>query len=444
MTAEHPLSAGCSPVRPERVTARTVPPAPLACLVLLAGTAVPAGAVELRALRLSTGPEAAQLVLDLSDRIDPNIFTLKTPDRTVIDLGDTHLAPGVSEPRTGGIVTAVRLGHQPGGVLRVVLQLSAEYQPHPAWSYADSGPQLIINLGATEALAPRERGDGALPVADTTPVATSQALPEVPRPVAIAHAPAAGERDIIVAVDAGHGGVDPGALGRAGTREKDVTLAIATRLAARINAEPGMRAVLTRRTDDFVELRERILRARKARADMFISIHADSARNREASGASVYVLSEKGASNENARWLADHENAADLLGGVKIAKQDRTLASVLLDLSQTATISNSITAAQRVLASLDGVEEVRKSEVQQAGFVVLKSPDIPSLLVETAYISNPHDEARLRRPAEQQRLAEAIFAGVHRYFLASPPEGTRLATQAREDAMAKVVPERAP
>ncbi|MBV8740589.1 MAG: N-acetylmuramoyl-L-alanine amidase, partial [Sinobacteraceae bacterium] len=208
---------------------------------------------------------------------------------------------------------------------------------------------------------------------------------------------------------------------------------------ARINAEPGMRAVLTRNRDEFLVLRDRIRRARMAKADMFVSIHADSIANREVSGASVYVLSERGASNEAARWLAERENAADLMGGVSLDDKDDTLASVLLDLSQSANISASMTAAQRVLRALDNVGQVRKVQVQQAGFVVLKSPDIPSMLVETAYISNPAEERRLRQPRQQATLADAIFSGVRNYFEQNPPVGTRFAQARRVNTVASML-----
>jgi N-acetylmuramoyl-L-alanine amidase len=267
----------------------------------------------------------------------------------------------------------------------------------------------------------------APPVIDTTP-----------RIIRAAHAPTDSGRDVVIAVDAGHGGQDPGAIGHGGTREKDVVLAIARALAERINAEPGMRAVLTRDRDEFLVLRDRIGRARIAKADMFVSIHADSIANRDVSGSSVYVLSEHGASNEAARWLADRENAADLMGGVKLDDKDKQLASVLLDLSQTANISASMTAAQRVIGSLDAVGQVRKAQVQQAGFVVLKSPDIPSMLVETAYISNPEEEVSLRNTRHQSALADAIFAGLRGYFTSNPPGGTRFA-QAHRPTMASVL-----
>jgi N-acetylmuramoyl-L-alanine amidase len=237
------------------------------------------------------------------------------------------------------------------------------------------------------------------------------------------------DRDIVIAVDAGHGGEDPGASGRGGTHEKDVVLAIARALAARINHEPGMRAVLTRDGDYLIQLRDRMTRAHAAGADMFVSIHADAVRDREVSGASVYTLSEHGASSEAARQLADQENAADLKGGVSLADKSPALASVLLDVSQNANIGASVEAAGAVLNALDRVGAVRKREVQQAGFMVLKSPDIPSMLVETAYISNPSEEAKLRTGSQQQRLAAAIFTGVAAYFHKYPPEGSVFARQ---------------
>jgi N-acetylmuramoyl-L-alanine amidase len=244
-----------------------------------------------------------------------------------------------------------------------------------------------------------------------------------------AHAPQVeGERDVIVAVDAGHGGQDPGAIGHGGTREKDVTLAIARALAERIDGEPGMRAVLTRDRDEFIELRERIRRARVAHADIFISVHADSIADRSVSGASVYVLSVHGASSEAARVLAEQQNAADLMGGVPL---EGDLATVLLDATQNEIIGVSASAAERVVNALEGVGEVRKPQVQRAGFVVLKSPAIPSMLVETAYISNPSEERRLRSASQQTRLADAIATGVRSYFVLNPPDGTRFKQERR-------------
>jgi N-acetylmuramoyl-L-alanine amidase len=250
--------------------------------------------------------------------------------------------------------------------------------------------------------------------------------PRVDKPVKARHAPA-DARDLIIAVDAGHGGEDPGAIGKNGTREKDVVLAIARELASKINAEPGMKAVLTRGGDYFVPLRDRMRRARAQQADLFVSIHADSIRDRSIDGSSVYILSQRGATDEASRWLAERENASDLIGGVSLDDKDNVLASVLLDLSQSASLNASQVAAERVLRQLTQAGEVRKHEVQQARFVVLKSPDIPSMLVETAYISNPQEELRLRTLTHQARLASAIHQGVHDYFYANPPMGTRIA-----------------
>ena len=218
---------------------------------------------------------------------------------------------------------------------------------------------------------------------------------------------------------------------RRGTREKDVVLEVAKVLAARINQEPGMKAVLTRDGDYFITLPERTRRARKAKADLFVSIHADSIANGDVSGSSVYVLSDRGASSEAARWLAERENAADLKGGVKLDDKDPALANVLLDLSQTASIASSMVAAESVLKALDRTGEVRKPRVQQAGFIVLKSPDTPSMLVETAFISNREDERKLTQPAHRVKLANAIFAGIEQYFQGNAPDGTRLAATRR-------------
>jgi N-acetylmuramoyl-L-alanine amidase len=287
----------------------------------------------------------------------------------------------------------------------------------------EAGHRLILDFGAG---SPQQ-------VASTPAPATTTAAVE---PIRAEHAPTTSDREIVVAVDAGHGGVDPGAIGPSGTREKDVVLDIAKALVARINSEPGMRAILTREGDQFVQLRDRIGRARRAKADMFVSIHADSIANPSVSGSSVYVLSERGATSEAARWLAERENAADLKGGVSLDDKDRMLANVLLDLSQTASITQSMSAAERVLRSLDRIGEVRKPQVQQAGFVVLKSPDIPSMLVETAYISNKADEKKLRQPEHRARIADAIFRGVRDYFDTHAPDGTRLAAARRETTAA--------
>jgi len=370
-------------------------------------------AAELRDIGLAADADSAQLILDLTDVAAQRLFTLEHPARVVIDLPGTHRASGLRAPPPSGVVAQVRLGTQPHGTLRVVVQLRTPLPAHSSWAAADSGRRLILALGAPH----RPSAEAA------------------PRTVAASRAPAPhgvgdGDRDVVIAVDAGHGGIDPGAIGRGGTREKDVTLAIARALAVRIDAEPGMRAILTRDRDEFLELRERIARARAAHADLFISVHADSIADRSISGASVYVLSVHGASSEAARVLAEHENAADLLGGVALDDKGE-LAPVLLDATQSEIIAVSAGAAERVVGALGSVGEIRKPQVQRAGFVVLKSPAIPSMLIETAYISNPGEERRLRSAAQQERLAEAIAGGVRSYFVQNPPDGTRFKQEHR-------------
>jgi N-acetylmuramoyl-L-alanine amidase len=375
----------------------------------LLAQAVPsaASAAELRSIQLSANADTALVTLELTDGPAPKVFTLEDPDRAVIDLPDTHTGRGFAVPAPTGLVTAVRLGQQPGGTLRVVLQLKSSVPMHSSLTAAAPGRRLAVTLGETAAAA--DPG---------------------PKVVRAAHAPGDGDRDVIIAVDAGHGGVDPGAIGHNGTREKNVTLAIARALAERIGAEPGMRAVLTRDRDEFLELRDRIQRAHAAHADMFISVHADSIADRSISGASVYILSVHGASSEAAHELAEGQNAADLLGGVRLP-DGGAAAPVVLDLVQQESIGLSATAAERVVAALESVGEVRKAQVQRAGFVVLKSPAIPSMLIETAYISNPAEERRLRDPAQQARLADAICGGVRSYFMQNPPDGTRFKQERR-------------
>jgi N-acetylmuramoyl-L-alanine amidase len=362
----------------------------------------PALAVDVRNVRLWVSPDNTRVVLDLSGSAQHSLAVLQNPDRVVLDVAGAKLAQGARTPQGGaGSVKQVRLARRPSGELRIVLDLT---RPIQAKSFlttpnAHYGYRLVIDLGSAA---------------------------HADKPVKVAHAPA-DARDLIIAIDAGHGGEDPGAIGQNGTREKDVVLAIARELALKVNAEPGMKAVLTRAGDYFVPLRDRMRRARAQQADLFVSVHADSIRDRSIDGSSVYILSQRGATDEASRWLAERENASDLIGGVSLDDKDDVLASVLLDLSQSASLSASQIAAERVLQQLTRAGEVRKHEVQQARFVVLKSPDIPSMLVETAYISNPQEEQRLRTPAHQAKLASAIHQGVHDYFYANPPMGTRIA-----------------
>src|SRR3984957_3861405 len=371
-------------------------------MLLSASFTLQAYAVEVSGIRLWAGPDNTRVVLDLSGSAQHSLQILKNPDRVVLDVAGARLASGARAAPTGtGVVKEVRMGRRPSGELRIVLDLARPIQAKSFLAAPNNryGYRLVIDLGQSQSVE--------------TPVKVEHARPDA--------------RDLVIAVDAGHGGEDPGAIGMYGTREKDVVLAIARELALKINAEPGMRAVLTRNGDYFVPLRDRMRRARAQQADLFVSIHADSIRDRRVDGSSVYILSQRGATDEASRWLAERENASDLIGGVSLDDKDDVLASVLLDLSQSASLNASQVAAERVLHQLTQAGEVRKHEVQQARFMVLKSPDIPSMLVETAYISNPQEELRLRTPAHQAKLAAAIHQGVHDYFYANPPQGTRIA-----------------
>jgi N-acetylmuramoyl-L-alanine amidase len=406
----------------------------LGILVLLGvGLAVvPAAAramgARLSAVHVTPSAAGARVTLDMSRVTGEKLFTLDRPFRAVVDLPRTRVVRGLRLPRGRGLVADIRVGRRPNGALRLVFVLNAAARVHTDWAYSRAhGPRLILTLGDVPAALA------------TTATRTAHTAPDgIPTPIRARHEPANTGRDIIVAVDPGHGGVDPGAIGPHGLEEKNVTLAIARLLAHRIDEQRGMRAVLTRNSDAFIPLRQRMVIARRAKADLFVSIHADDVSQRDIAGASVYILSLRGASSEAARWLAERENDADLKGGVKLDDKSSTLASVLLNLSQSATISESMTAARQVLVSLDQSVPVRKPVVQQAAFVVLKSPDIPSMLIETDYISDPREEHRLRSPAHQRRIADAIFRGIRVYFRQHPPAGTLFAEE-REEGLDRLV-----
>lgn len=378
----------------------------LAVLLLLLATLGQAGAAqpEVRGVRLWAAPDNTRVVLDVSGPVEHSLFALHGPDRLVVDLKHTRLDPAATRGVTAsGVVERLRSGVRNDSDLRLVLDLKRPVKPKsfvlkPNDQY---GHRLVIDLYDKPA-------KGAAP----------EPPPKKARPAL---------RDLVIAIDAGHGGEDPGARGKRGVREKDVVLGIARHLARLVDKEPGMRAVLIRNGDYYIGLRKRIARAREHRADLFVSIHADAFRDRRVRGSSVYVLSPRGASSEMARWLAARENAADLVGGVSLDDKDDLLAEVLLDLAQTATIETSLGVADGVLRELRRLGKVHKRRVQKAGFVVLKSPDIPSILVETAFISNPAEEKRLTLPGHQRKIAQAIMAGVRRYYTSNPPPGTRLA-----------------
>ena len=371
--------------------------------------ALAAPEVTVQDVRLWAGPDSTRVVFDLSGPAKYTYLTLSNPDRVVVDISSARFAnPDIAMPAGQGFAKQLRAGLQ-GQDLRIVVDLSNPAVPKTFTvdAQGDLGYRLVVDL---------------LPGSQP---ATTPAVPQAP--TVVKSTPIGHGRDIVVAIDAGHGGKDPGSLGASGTREKDVTLAIARVLKARIDREPGMRAILTRDGDYYLAHRLRIKRARDQQADMFISVHADSYTDRSVVGSSVYTLSARGASDEAARWLAERENASDLIGGVSLDDKSDVLASVLLDLSQGASMSASIEAADNVMNELDRIGNVTRRGVKQAGFLVLKSPDIPSMLVETAFISNRIEESRLKSPAHQQRLAEAIYQGVRSYFYTNPPPGSLIA-----------------
>jgi N-acetylmuramoyl-L-alanine amidase len=438
-------------------------PAPILLYATLLAAACSANAGELRSLTLVQDDAVTRASLDLPAIADARVFTLANPARLVVDLPATALAPGVHLPGANGLVANVRSGQPEPGTLRIVFDLDGTAtESHridriggtqrlvvelrdPAWKPAPQPvrappPPRIEPTPVVAAPTPATTAEIAPPPTPVADVAKVAAAPVVasraptPAPTKRARDVASGHRDLVVAIDAGHGGKDPGAHGPSGLQEKRVTLAVARELAARIESEPGMRAVLIRDDDTFVPLERRFQKARAAQADLFISIHADAAPSQAASGASVFVLSTRGASSQAARWLADKENAADLVGGVSLDDKDRSLSAVLLDLSQSATMRMSDDIAQQVLAELKNIGKAHKREVERANFVVLRSPDVPSMLVETGFITNPDEERKLDDPAYRRRLAGAIVGGVRGYFTRQPVPGTWFAARADDAA----------
>jgi len=420
------------------------------CAALVVWMALPlmagAGQTLVHGARIWTGPDHTRIVLDTAAPIRHNIFTLNNPFRIVIDLTDARLNGGLPDADSQDrLVAKLRSGVRDGDDLRLVMDLkqparikSFELEPEDIY-----GHRLVIDLSpkdprpkSRETIAPGKGPDlpSQVDAAAVLAAATASAVPSAKRgrqaPKLLSVQPKHGQqRDIVVAVDAGHGGADPGAIGRSGTREKDVTLAVARKLAALINKQRGMKAVLIRDGDYFVALRQRIAKARKYDADLFVSIHADAFKDPRVRGSSVYTLSNGGATSEAAKWLAARENRADLIGGVSLKERNDLLASVLFDMSMNATIEHSSIAATRVLEKLRKLGTVHQTHIQQAGFVVLKSPDIPSMLVETAFISNPQEEKRLRSASYQNNLAKLLLEGILDYFRDYPPPGTRFARQ---------------
>ncbi len=435
-----------------------------------------ANASEIKQLRVETGATGTRVELQLDRPGDYKVIELRNPDRLVVDFADSRLARNLTLPAGAGAVKAVRTGQPQSGTVRVVFDLANQVKAMPPrLETTATGPRLVLEwpgdavatapvtaVAVVPAIAPAKpdpiaeiaKASAAVETDPGKRVGKAATVSELPGTVATgiptriatgkpepmpAETPAIatsiprpamqpGMRPLVISIDAGHGGQDRGAIGPNGNRDKNVTLAIARELARQINATPGMKAYLTRDTDVFIPLNRRAVLARGAKADIFVSIHADAAENREATGSSVYVLSTRGASSQRARWLADKENAADLIGGVKLASGD-TLKSVLLDLTQSGQMKASSDAANHVLGSMGSVGKTRR--VEHANFAVLRTSDVPAMLVETGFISNPGEEQRLADRDYQRSLASAILDGVHAYFSRQPPPGTLYAARAQ-------------
>ncbi len=437
-----------------------------------------AQAAQLQDMKLLAIDGQTQAELSLSDKSAYKIFSLDKPQRLVLDLPATSLPKGFKLPGANGVVSNVRTGQPSPGTLRVVFDLSESVQTKSRIEGSGANTRLLLDIislqkkpssvsasdvhtiaagtadpkkvadikaAMQDVLSQQTVTDDSVASADTnknTETKTQDAKTHDSKPEikSSGRTPSktmqsvlgSSQRDLIIAIDAGHGGKDPGAIGPSGVKEKNITLATARELARQINAEPGMKAFLVRDDDSFVVLQERFMRARKAQADLFISVHADAALSEHAHGSSVFVLSTKGASSQAARWLADKENAADLVGGVTLDEKDKSLAAVLLDLSQSATMRVSEDVAEEVLGGLKDLGKAHKPHVEHANFVVLRSPDVPSMLIETGFITNPNEEKKLSNPAHRERLASAIVTGLRDYFSEQAPPGTWFAARQQD------------
>lgn len=364
-----------------------------------AAKSIAGSGAQIKDIRLSKKEGYVRLVFDLDGIADHSVFSLHAPERVVIDIKKTNMPHGmVDRVQANSLIRSIRSGERNGDDLRVVFDLSKGVTPRSFLlaPSGQSGHRLVIDLH------------------DNNKSSTVKT---------------ANKRDVIVAIDAGHGGRDPGAIGRSGTHEKLITLQIAKRLEKDINQQRGMKAILVRKNDRYMRLRDRIQKARDSRADMMISLHADSYPDPRARGSSIYALSVDGASSETARMLADKENAADsLFGDVNLAVEDQMVKEVLFDLSLTGTIESSLDIGGEILSQIKSVNRVHKKHVQQAGFAVLKAPNIPSILIETAFLSNPREEKNLRSASHQLKVAKAITRGVNKYFARKAPPGTWLAS----------------
>jgi len=402
--------------------------ASLTLLVSKAGVGATQGS-SILAVRVWPARDYTRVTLEHDQPIRYSHLLVKDPDRLVLDLEGVEFNSVLqtlpskildSDP----YIKLIRAGRNKPGVVRLVIELKGEVKPQvfslkPVGEY---GHRLVLDLYPAEpvdplmALLEKSGGPPLQPEAQPgSQAGTAQRPAEKPddKPEIA--------RLVTIVLDPGHGGEDPGAIGRGGSHEKNVTLSVARRLKEKIDATPNMRSVLTRDGDYFIPLQQRVQKARRVQADLFVSVHADAFVKTTARGSSVFVLSENGASSSAARWLANKENSADLVGGVNLGAKDPYLARTLLDLSQTATINDSLKLGNNVLGELGRINTLHKGQVEQAGFAVLKAPDIPSILIETAFISNPEEEARLNDEAYQDRMAEAILKGIRRYFAKNPP-----------------------
>ncbi|MDB5796596.1 MAG: N-acetylmuramoyl-L-alanine amidase [Paucimonas sp.] len=417
-----------------------------ATLLLSVFASTPARAAQIVAVRVWPAEDYTRVTLENDSDLKTTHFIVKDPERLVVDIEGIDLNPALKSlvakiEANDPYIRQVRVGQNRPKVVRLVFDLKEEVKPQvfmlaPVGTYQhrlifdlypvnppDPIAQLIARSANKTAQAPAPALPEPAPQAEARPPLVEKgsnpaiAKAEPPAP------PAAGQttRMITIALDPGHGGEDPGAVGRAGSREKDVVLAIARRLKAKLEEQPNIRVLLTRDGDFFVPLHVRVQKARRVQADLFVSVHADAFIEPTARGASVFVLSEKGATSTAARWLANKENSADLIGGVNLKHHDRQLASVLLDLSTTAQINDSMKLGRAVLSEIGNINRLHKGAVEQAGFAVLKAPDIPSILVETAFISNPEEEAKLNDGAYQDKLADAVVTGIRKYFAKNPP-----------------------
>lgn len=418
-------------------------------LVLLLGSSELAFGASIVAVRVWPADEYTRVTLESDTALSVKHSLLTNPARLVIDIDGLELSPELRElvgkvKSDDPFIAGVRVGQNLPRVVRLVIDLKQSTAPQlftlaPVAAYQH---RLVFDLHPTQERDPlltliqdksQAEQQAAQAVQDALgefigkinkPIGTSPPI-STPAPTAAASAPpmtqARIDRLVIVAIDPGHGGEDPGAIGPTGLREKDVVLSVALKLRDRINAVPGMRAMLTRDADFFVPLHDRVRKARRVQADLFVSIHADAFFKPHARGASVYALSQNGASSSAARWMASRENAADLVGGVNIKAKDATVARALLDMSTTAQIKDSLKLGGEVLGQIRKVGYLHKGSVEQAGFAVLKAPDVPSILVETAFISNPEEERKLRSDAYRDQLVDALTTGIKRYFAKNPP-----------------------